>query len=43
MGGGDYCVVYGCSNDKKKPEKAIVDHVGKLRRYGLKDQKGILK
>ena len=44
MGGGDYCDVYGCSNDRRKPEKAIVmDHVGKLRWYGPKDQKDILK
>ena len=35
IGGGDYCAVYGCSNDRKKPEKAIVmDHFGKLRWYG---------
>ena len=35
IGGGDYCAVYGCSNDRKNPEKAIVmDHFGKLRWYG---------
>ena len=44
MGGGDYSVVYGCSNDSRKPEKAIViDHVGKRRWYGPKYQKDILK
>ena len=44
MGGGDYCAVYGCSNDRRKPEKAIVmDHIGKLRQYGPKDQEDILK
>ena len=32
MDGGDYCAANGCSNDRRKPEKAIVmDHVGKLR------------
>ena len=44
MGGGDYCAVYGCSDDRRKPDKAIVmDRVGKLRWYGHKDQKDILK
>ena len=44
MGGGDYCAVYGCSNDRRKPDKAIVmGHVGKLTWYGPKDQKDILK
>ena len=44
MGGGDCCAVYGCSNDKRKPDKAtVMDHVGKLRWYGPKDQKDILK
>ena len=44
MGGGDYCAVYGCSNDRRKPDKVIVmDHVGKFRWYGPKDQKDILK
>ena len=38
MGGGDYCAVYGCNNDRRKPEKAIVmDHVGKFRWYGPED------
>ena len=41
---GDYCAVYGCSNNRIKPDKAIVmDHVRKLRWYGPKDQKDILK
>ena len=32
MGGGNYCAVYGYSNHRRKPEKAIVmDHLGKLR------------
>ena len=44
MGGGDYCAVYGCSNDRRKADKAIVmGHVGKLTWYGPKDQKDILK
>ena len=39
MGGGDYCAVYGCSNDRRKPEIAIVmNHVGKLRWYGPKNR-----
>ena len=44
MGDGDYCAVYGCSNDRRKPEKdTVMDHVGKLRWYSPKDQKDILK
>ena len=44
MGGGDYCAAYGCGNDRRKPEKAVViDHVGKLRWYCPKYQKDILK
>ena len=40
MSGGDYCAAYGCNNDRRKPEKAIVmDHVGKFRWYGPKDQR----
>ena len=38
MSGGDYCVVYGPSNDRSKPDKAFVmDRLGKLRWYGHKD------
>ena len=30
MGVGDYCAVYGCSSDRRKPDKTILmDHVGK--------------
>ena len=37
MSEGDYCAVYGCSNDRRKTDKAIVmDHVGKLRWYPSK-------
>ena len=44
MGGRDYCAVSRCSNDKRKPEKAVVmDHAGKIRWYGPQDQKDILK
>ena len=45
MAGGDYCALaIVCSNDRRKPDNAIVmDHVGKLRWYGPKDQKDILK
>ena len=40
----EICVVYGCSNDRRKSDKAIVmDHVGKLRWYGPKYQNDILK
>ena len=43
-GGRDYCAVYRCSNDRRKPEEAtVMNHVGKLRWYGPKDQKDILK
>ena len=39
MGGGDYCAVYGCSSDRRKPEIAMVmNHVGKLRWYGPKNR-----
>ena len=42
MGGGDYCAVYVCSNDRRKPDKGFVmDYVGKLRWYGPKDQETI--
>ena len=43
MGGGDYCAVYGCSNDRTKPDKAVMDHVGNLRWLRPKDQKDMLK
>ena len=44
MASGDYCAVYGCSNDRKKPDKAFrMDHLGKLRWRSPKDQKDILK
>ena len=44
MSGGNYCAVYGCSNDRSKPGKTIMmDHVGKLRWCGPKYQKDILK
>ena len=43
MVGGDFSVVYGCSKHGRKSDKAIVmDHVGKLRWYGPKDQKDML-
>ena len=43
MGGGDYYAVYGCNNDRRKPDKVIMENVRKLRWYGPKDQKDILK
>ena len=40
MDGGDYSAVNGCSNDRRKPDKAIVmGHVGKLRWYGPRNRK----
>ena len=40
MDGGDYSTVNGCSNDRRKPDKAIVmGHVGKLRWYGPRNRK----
>ena len=44
IGSGDYCVVNGCSNDRRKQDKAtVMDHVGNLRWYGPKYQKDISK
>ena len=44
MVGGDNYAVYGCSSDRRKPDKAdMIDHVGKPRWYGPKDQNEILK
>ena len=38
----NYYAVYGCTNDRRKPEKVtVMDHVGKLRWYSPKDQKDI--
>ena len=32
MGGGNDCVVYGCSNYRRRQEKAVVmDHIGTFR------------
>ena len=44
MGRGDHCAVYGCSNDRRYPEKQVVlPDVGILRFYSPKSQKDIVK
>ena len=40
MARGDHCAVYGCSNDRRYPEKQVVlPHVGILRFYSPKTRK----
>ncbi len=44
MAKGDHCAVYGCSNDRRYPEKQVIKpHVGILRFYSPKTQKDIVK
>ena len=44
MAKDDHCAVYGCSNDRRYPEKQMIKpHVGILRFYSPKTQKDIVK
>ena len=44
MGRGDHCAVYGCSNDRRYPEKQVVlPHVGILRFYSPLNRKDVGK
>ena len=44
MARGDHCAVYGCSNDRRYPEKQLVlPHGGILRFYSPKSQKDVGK